>query len=61
MELKCPHCNVELEVDDTYDIDYDDDGMTLYQVGACPECGREYQWEKNALFHSWSVDNLRLV
>lgn len=39
---KCPICDVDLEVDDTYDMDYDDDGMTLYQIGHCSKCDREY-------------------
>lgn len=61
MKLKCPHCEVEIEWDDTIDINYDDDCITLNQVGHCPECDRDYQWEKSALFHSWSIDNFRLV
>ena len=41
---KCPKCGVELECDDTYDFEYDEDGMILYQVGGCPKCGQGYQW-----------------
>lgn len=58
---KCPHCCVTLEVDDTYDMDYDDEGIVLRQVGHCPECEREYQWEKSAVCVQWANTDLRLV
>ena len=60
-EPKCPHCCVELELDDTYDMDYDDEGIVLYQIGHCPECNRDYQWQKSAVFHQWANTDLRLT
>ena len=60
MLIKCPHCEVEIEEDDTYDMEYDEEGIVLRKVGHCPQCDRDYQWEQSALFHSWSIDNLRL-
>lgn len=46
---KCPICDVNLEVDDTYDTHYDTDfNMTLVlnQIGHCPKCDRNYQWDE---------------
>ena len=46
---KCPICDVDLEVDDTYDTHYDTDfNMTLIlnQIGHCPNCDRNYQWDE---------------
>ena len=55
----CPKCGVELECDDTYDFEYDEDGMTLRQVGGCPRCGQGYQWEQSASFRAWESSDLR--
>ena len=57
----CPHCNTELELDDTYDMDYDEDGITLRQIGGCPECNRQYQWVRSAVCIQWANTDLRLV
>ena len=46
---KCPICDVDLEVDDTYDTHYDTDFnmiLTLNQIGHCPKCDRSYQWDE---------------
>ena len=46
---KCPICDVDLEVDDTYDFHYDTEfNMTfiLNQIGHCPKCDRNYQWDE---------------
>lgn len=58
---KCPHCSVALIENDTYDMDYDYEGITLRKVGECPECGREYQWEQSACCIQWANTDLRLV
>lgn len=52
---KCPHCNNELIVDDTYDTTTDrlDDGRFAVVhniVGHCDECGKEFQWEEIYVF-----------
>ena len=57
----CPHCNTELECDDTYDMEYDEEGIILRQVGHCSECEREYQWERSAVCIQWANTDLRLV
>ena len=57
----CPHCKVELELDDTYDMDYDEEGITLRQVGHCPNCDKEYQWERSATCVQWANTDLREV
>ena len=61
VDAKCPHCNAILETDDTYDMDYDYEGIVLQMVGHCPECNREYQWEESAVCVQWAVTDLRLV
>lgn len=46
---KCPICDVNIEIDDTIDIDYDvefNKTFTLNRVGHCPRCNRNYQWEE---------------
>ena len=40
---KCPICDVDLEVDETYDTHCDTDFnmiLTLNQIGHCPKCDR---------------------
>ena len=58
-EPLCPCCNVELEEDDTYDMEYDTEGIILYQLGHCPKCNREYQWQASAVFISWAHTDLK--
>lgn len=44
---KCPHCNVELKIDDVIDIDVDEDSenyVICKVIGYCPECDRLYSW-----------------
>ena len=44
---KCPHCNVELKIDDVIDIDVDEDYENYVNckvIGYCPECDRLYSW-----------------
>ena len=56
---KCPHCNVEIETDDTYDMDYDYEGICLREVGHCPKCERDFQWERSAVYVQWANTDLR--
>lgn len=46
MEFKCPHCNVEIEVEDRIDFDIDSDFIECKMIGSCPECGRTYIWKE---------------
>ena len=57
----CPHCSCELDLDDTIDFEYDDEALTLHQVGTCPECGRVYQWQRVATLIDWGNVEMRLV
>ena len=59
--VKCPHCNVELKLDETYDREIMSWGVILYHAGHCPECEREYQWDESAELKQWDISNLRLV
>ena len=45
-ELKCPHCNSDIEHDDTYDMSTGEDYVIAFCVGHCPNCDREYQWQE---------------
>ena len=56
---KCPHCNTELECDDTYDFYYDSEQIALSRVGHCPNCEKDYQWVANASCVQWENINLR--
>lgn len=56
---KCPHCKVELEHDDTVDMEYDCEGMVLYNVGHCPKCEKDFQWQSSAVFVQWANTDLR--
>lgn len=61
---KCPICNVDLEVDDVYDTHYDADyNMTfiLNQVGHCPKCDRNYQWDECYDLRNKSIESLSEV
>jgi hypothetical protein len=60
-EPLCPCCNAALGIDDTYDMEYDDEGIILYHIGHCPKCDRDYQWQASAVFTSWANTNLREV
>lgn len=47
MKHKCPHCNVELKIDDVIDIDVDEDYedyVNCKVIGYCSECDRLYSW-----------------
>lgn len=44
----CPHCKTELEYDETYNIEYDEDGIVLYVIGHCSKCEKDYQWQQSA-------------
>ena len=41
----CKYCKVELEFDDTVDEYVDNEEVTLYEVGHCPNCRRNYKWQ----------------
>ena len=61
---KCPHCEVELDLDDTYDIEstYEDgEDVILHQIGTCPECGLVYQWEVRMQLTNHQIEELRLT
>lgn len=55
----CPHCKTELEYDDTYDMEYNEESITLYQVGHCPKCKKGYQWYTSAYCIEWANSGLR--
>ena len=57
----CPYCNTELEWDDTYDTEYDEEGITLYQMGHCPKRNREYDWQSSACCIQWANTDLSEV
>lgn len=54
--MKCPYSKVELEIEDMYDVEHGDEWCTEYFVGHCPECKKEFQWERK--FKYYSEDNL---
>lgn len=54
----CPHCNVELECDDTYDTEYDEESVVLLKIGHCPKCNKGYQWYRSAIRIQWEDTDL---
>ena len=56
---KCRNCGTEFEQDEVLDMDFDDNGIDLFCVGSCPNCGKTYQWYRTAAIHSWAIDHLR--
>lgn len=44
---KCPKCGAEIDIDDTIDIDYDDEWLSLKRIGFCSGCNANYQWVTN--------------
>lgn len=43
MYVKCPCCNIPLEVLDSTDIDVEED-IYLYSVGKCTQCNKVYTY-----------------
>ena len=60
-EAKCPICDIKLEIDDTYDMEYDSETMVLCQVGHCPRCDRNYQWDECYDLTNKSINGLSEV
>jgi transposase-like protein len=58
---KCPFCRRELELDDTTDIEYDEESLVLDETGWCPRCKRDFQWKSSAVLTSWTHTDLQEV
>ena len=43
---RCDHCYTQLQVDESYDVQFEDNRYRDKVYGHCPECGAEYQWEE---------------
>ena len=41
----CPHCGVELDFDDHYDMYDDGDAIIVKAIGHCSKCGKHFKWE----------------
>ena len=41
----CPHCGVELNFDDHYDMYDDGDRIIVKAIGCCPNCRKIFRWE----------------
>ena len=41
----CPHCNIELDFDDHYDMYDDGDAIIVKAIGHCDKCGKHFKWE----------------
>lgn len=52
----CPHCGVELDFDDHYDMYDDGDLIIVKAYGHCPECKKEFRWED--VYHLSGFQNL---
>lgn len=56
---KCNYCNTQLEIDDSCDIQFEDNQYRDINYGHCPKCGAEYQWEE--IYTYQSFENLTQV
>ena len=56
---KCPFCKEELEIDESFDIDFEDDYVVNRVAGHCPCCDREFQWEE--IYNYAKYENLEEV
>lgn len=54
-EMKCPVCDLELEVDEVYDDYYDSEKREENWYGHCPKCGKSYHWT-NVFVYKDTVD-----
>lgn len=45
--MKCPKCNVELDFYDCFDLNDYGDCVVTNIVGGCPNCDKEYTWERH--------------
>lgn len=43
---KCLKCGCELELDDCYDTEFNGDTVLTHNIGYCPNCGTDHQWEE---------------
>ena len=55
----CPHCSEELVKDDCYNIDVEDNYITIYITGHCPMCKKEFQWVEG--FNFAGADEIKEV
>lgn len=49
----CPHCGVELDFDDHYDMYEDGDCIIVKAIGSCPNCRKSFRWEDIYVLHSF--------
>lgn len=49
----CPHCGVELNFDDHYDMYDDGDCIIVKAIGCCPNCRKNFRWEDVYVLHSF--------
>lgn len=43
---KCLKCGTELELDDCYDTEFNGDTVLTHNIGHCPNCNTNHQWEE---------------
>ena len=61
---KCLKCGCELELDDTYGTEFNGDTVTTYNIGHCPNCDTDHQWEEGYKFEKFQdleIDQLKVV
>ena len=70
-KAKCPICDIKLENDDTYDTHFDtydthfdtdfNMTLTLNQIGHCPRCKRNYQWDERYVLTNKIIKGLNEI
>lgn len=44
--MKCPYCDVELEIEDSVDISIGWDTLRESVIGICPKCEKNFMWDR---------------
>jgi hypothetical protein len=50
---RCNHCNTRLEIDESYDTQFEGNQYRDKIYGFCPNCNAEYQWEEIYVYQSF--------
>lgn len=54
-EVKCPTCGSILKEHDCIDTEVSVNRVRLLKVGACPCCGKHYQWYDEFTYEGYTI------
>ena len=50
---RCNYCNTQLQVHESYDIQFEDNQYRDIVYGYCPKCGVKYRWDEIYIYQSF--------